>query len=248
MSKGRPFENLSVSACPGHHNITLDDQTTPRLASHSYIELALNFRDNTALRESMLRFDNSIRYGILLEILDALAADVAHRHVGYFKRLIVTASVEDMYATQLITPESNLRLHAYLTHVGRSSMEVRVDHITRDNDDNDTYIGTVNFIMVAKDPITRKAQGVPPLLSLNQNNTPNDITTGASSDADADGDMWLKYWSYVNNEGNARKEERKKRAKESLGVKPPRPDEVGLVHSLHLQVRTICTSKCTTLY
>ena len=58
---------------------TATADTSGHLASYSYIELLLNFSENEALRDSMMRFDKTIRYGLLLEVLDALAADVAHR-------------------------------------------------------------------------------------------------------------------------------------------------------------------------
>ena len=171
-------------------------------------------------------FDCSIRYGLLLEVLDALAGDVAHRHVGFNRRVVVTASVEGMQAARHIDVNHSLRLHAYITTVGRSSMEVAIDHITVHSDGSESKIGTVQFVMVAKDRETGKTSNVPPLLLGRHDECP-----------------WAKLVAQAHDDGEARKHARRQRALESLSIAPPKPSEVELVHALHIDAERLKREK-----
>jgi len=105
-----------------------------RRVDDSWLELILPFPDHASLRQSMVDVDgNTIRFGKMFEILDALAADVAYRHVctpgQHFKNeaaevTIVTACVDGMRNFSTISVDEELRLQGYLSFVGRSSMEV----------------------------------------------------------------------------------------------------------------------------
>ena len=134
-SRGSSFEDIAVSYCnPLLPMKSLSNQSLCyRRVEDSWLELILPLPDHGSLRESMVDIDGiTIRFGKLFEILDALAADVAYRHVcspeHYSQEAkqvtIVTACVDGMRNFSTIRVDQELRLQAYLAYVGTSSMEV----------------------------------------------------------------------------------------------------------------------------
>ena len=130
-SKGRSLENIGTGYCvsqpavmePGH-------AAGKRRTDDSWLEMVLPFAEQTRLRESMMLDDGkTIRYGKLFELLDALAADVAYRHVGGGRSselTIVTASVDGMKNFANINIVEDIKMQGYLTYAGKSSMEVSI--------------------------------------------------------------------------------------------------------------------------
>jgi len=113
------------------------DAEDRRRIDDSFLELVLPFSTDPTLRDSWLRSDGqSIRFGKLFELLDALAADVCYHHAGCEsytsenERYLVTASVDGVTASARIDPAKDLTLQAYLTYVGKSSMECTIDFIS----------------------------------------------------------------------------------------------------------------------
>lgn len=131
-------ENLAASVCyctplPQEGAATTIDGKQPiaKRIDDSWVEVLLPFSGDENLRHSLVKSDGiTMRYGKLFEILDGLAADVAIRHCSgndeVSKRTIgvVTASVSRMILLNPISLKNDLKMHAYLTYVGKSSMEV----------------------------------------------------------------------------------------------------------------------------
>lgn len=151
-SKGRSLENIGTGYCvsqpaviePGH-------PAGKRRTDDSWLEMVLPFAEQTKLRESMMLDDGkTIRYGKLFELLDALAADVAYRHVGGGRSselTIVTASVDGMKNFANINIVEDIKMQGYLTYAGKSSMEVsgrRKSHSLRYISDLTKYTHQMN--------------------------------------------------------------------------------------------------------
>jgi acyl-CoA hydrolase len=171
--RGRPMENIAVGYCIPQPIITVENPlpgylNTQRRVEDSWLEMILPFSDQSLLRDIFLAADgNSVRYGKLFEILDALAADVAYRHCGNstktgekHSQTVVTASVDGVKASANINVMHDLKLRSYLTYVGKSSMEVTIDMISVNHDGTEIIVGDTQFIMVARDPISGKSSKV----------------------------------------------------------------------------------------
>ena len=207
----------------------------------SYIELHLPFRTEKYLRDTMKRHDGSIRLGLLFEILDALAADVAHRHTGYFEKLIVTALVEQTKENKgYIDVRNDLILRAYVSHVGNSAIEVSIDQYIQDGegdggeDNHEKHIGCVEFIMVAKNIETEKAEKVP---------TIEICSDTRDEDEKLNNQPWLEEVSLRIIDGPDRMKERKTLSSESLSIKPPQWEEAAVMHSLYLKALSLKKEK-----
>ncbi len=132
-----------------------DDKIGKRRFDDSWIELTLPFSGDENLRNTLVKLDKrSLRYGKLFEILDGLAADVCYRHVGtdegWGGMPIVTASVDRMKIVSEISLMNDIKLQAYLTYVGRSSLEVTIDIISIKDSGEPVLVGNTQFIMVAR--------------------------------------------------------------------------------------------------
>lgn len=131
-----------------------EDKIGKRRFDDSWIELTLPFSGDENLRNTLVKLDGkSLRYGKLFEILDGLAGDVCYRHVGaeQWKGMsIVTASVDRMKVLSDISLLNDVKLQAYLTYVGRSSLEVTIDIISIKDSGEPVLVGNTQFIMVAR--------------------------------------------------------------------------------------------------
>ena len=238
-SRGRHMESIAVGYCSPSPPVTVTDpatnvSTTARRVDDSWLEIILPFSDQPTMRDMMVRADGqTIRYGKLFEILDALAADVAYRHIQTSKMdihnshispsslqlVVVTASVDGVRASANIDVNNDLKLQGYLTYVGKSSMEVTIDIIAGSNDGSERKIGDTQFIMVARDNATGSAAAVHGLHSM-------DVAQSARFES-----------------GKRRATGRKWRAATSLSIQPPQKDEVDLIHSLFLQSKSLKKEK-----
>lgn len=130
-SRGRSYENIGVGYCPSLPVASSDEYPQgARRMDDSWLEIVLPFSDQKDLRESMMRDDReTVTYGKLFELLDALAGDVGYRHCGgrSGSLTIVTASVDGMKNFANITIIHDMKLQGYITFVGKSSMEVSFD-------------------------------------------------------------------------------------------------------------------------
>lgn len=104
----------------------------------------------------------SVLGGTVLHWIDLAAAVTANRHC---RRPVVTAAIDDMAFLAPIQIGELALIHARLTLVDRSSMEIRVD-VESENlltgERRQTSTAFVTFVAI--DPVTRKPVTVPPLL------------------------------------------------------------------------------------
>ena len=99
--------------------------------------------------------------GQLLEWLDELAGIVARRHCG---GSVVTASIDRMDFKEGAKQGDMVCMRGYLTYVGNTSMEVRMDsYVENVSDGTRRLINTAFFVMVAVDENGSPAK-VPPLV------------------------------------------------------------------------------------
>ena len=92
--------------------------------------------------------------GRLLEWIDVVAGVVARRHC---QRNVTTAAIDNLQFRSPARVDSTLCLVGQLTHVGRTSMEVRVDSFVEDLQGNRTLINRAYLVMVALDEKERPA-------------------------------------------------------------------------------------------
>ncbi|KAJ1425166.1 HotDog domain-containing protein [Ochromonadaceae sp. CCMP2298] len=214
INSRRSYDNLAVGYSLQQPPLVDDEHPMGRRrVDDSWLELIIPFADQESLRENMCRADRkTVRYGRLFELLDALAGDVAYRHCGGRKGnlTIVTASVDGFCNFSSIDVLHNIKMQGYITYVGSSSMEVAIDIVQMCDDSRheQKVLAETKFIMVARDG--EKALKVPGLLLANEQ---------AKEIFDL---------------GAERACTRRVRAKQSLAVSPPRPEEVNLIHNLML--------------
>jgi len=105
--------------------------------SDSIVEVLLPFSTDIALREQYINFYGNLRMGKILEDLDACAGNVAHVHADDNNPktrplTIVTASVDSINLLDKLLPDRDMKMTGFVTYVGRTSMEVRVEVQSRD--------------------------------------------------------------------------------------------------------------------
>jgi acyl-CoA hydrolase len=104
----------------------------------------------------------SVLGGTVMHWVDLAAALVANRHS---RRPVVTAAFDEMAFLAPIQVGQVALLHARLTLVDRSSMEIRVDVQSEDTLTGERRrTGTAFVTFVALDPVTRRPTPVPPML------------------------------------------------------------------------------------
>jgi acyl-coenzyme A thioesterase 9 len=162
-----------------------DAEPVPKPASASHTAMTYDFADNPMLGEHYRNPYGSVRIGRVLEDLDALAGTIAFKHTrprAPKRLMLVTASVDRIELLQIAGTESNMVLSGSVAWVGRSSMVIRMtafsDAIKRGKGGGGSGGGGTNgggkgmpvpwleadFTFVARDPATRKAAPINPLL------------------------------------------------------------------------------------
>jgi len=220
-ARGQSVDNLEIAASYCNAQSALKENETDvfgkKRTDDSWLELYIPFSEHKSLRENMSKADGvNMRYGKLFEILDALASDVAYRHIGTelaSKIAIVTAGVDSLKANAEISLQDDLKLQGYLTYVGRSSMEVTIDMISVNASGDEISVGNTQFIMVARGD--KGAHPVPGLLITNEE-AKKAFTIGQQN-----------------------VEIRKQKAATDLSIQPPHSDEMNVVHALYLLSKRI---------
>jgi len=104
----------------------------------------------------------SVLGGTVMHWIDLAAAVVATRHS---RRPVVTAAIDEMSFHVPIQVGQLALLHARMTMVDTSSMEIRVDVDSEDLLSGERRHTSTAFVtFVALDPVTRRPTAVPPLL------------------------------------------------------------------------------------
>ncbi|XP_026423318.1 acyl-coenzyme A thioesterase 9, mitochondrial-like isoform X3 [Papaver somniferum] len=137
--------------------------------SQSRTSILYNFSSDYILREQYR--DPSIvgvRFGKLLEDLDALAGTISFKHCSDEDSttrplLLVTASVDKMVLRKPLRVDADLRIAGAVTWVGRSSIEIQLE-VTQPSQDSsrasEDVALTANFTFVARDSKTNKSAPV----------------------------------------------------------------------------------------
>jgi acyl-CoA hydrolase len=150
------LEALSAGPAPGY-SLAVRAVETSR-------ELILHLASDAALRRRFLVLNEplpgNLRFGVLLEALDRLAADTA---VDYARQAhpgakVVTAAVDEILVRHPADASRDLMCRARINHVGRSSMEVglRVEAA-----EGPVHFATCYFTMVARSGDGPDATSVP---------------------------------------------------------------------------------------
>lgn len=107
----------------------------------------------------------SVLGGTVMHWIDLAAAVVATRHS---RRPVVTAAIDEMSFHVPIQVGQLALLHARMTMVDHSSMEIRVDVDSEDLMSGERRHTSTAFVtFVALDPVTRRPTPVPPLELVN---------------------------------------------------------------------------------
>ena len=103
----------------------------------------------------------SVLGGTVMHWIDMAAAVSANRHC---RRPVVTAAIDEMSFLAPINVGQLALIHAQITLVDHSSMEVRVDVESEDLLSGERrHTSTAYVTFVALDPVTRRPTPVPPL-------------------------------------------------------------------------------------
>jgi acyl-CoA hydrolase len=104
----------------------------------------------------------SVLGGTVMHWIDLAAAVVANRHS---RRPVVTAAIDEMSFHAPIQVGQLALIHARITFVERSSMEVRVEVESEDALTGEKrHTSTAFLTFVALDPVTHRPVAVPPLI------------------------------------------------------------------------------------
>ena len=129
------------------HNIAIpdnasDEQPAERVVAESAVVRVLPFSSDPLLRAEYLSYTGRIRIGKLLENLDLAAGEVGYLHADPSRKntVMVTASCDRITLRGFLHPEKDMTLHGFVTYVGRSSMELRVERKSSQSSSRDpTY-------------------------------------------------------------------------------------------------------------
>lgn len=136
------------------------DMERPRPPSESNTKVCYPFSSDEFLKEAYRNPFGQVRFGKLLEDLDALAGNIAFAHVQDPNLTIVTASVDRIRLSTPPNLEINQELSGKVTYVGTSSMEIRMQ--CKETGADDPWLESY-FTFVATDPETKRPLPIPPL-------------------------------------------------------------------------------------
>jgi len=120
------------------------------------------FSEDHFLREAYGSPGGTMRFGKILEDLDALAGNIAFHHV-VGNPMLVTAAVDRIALRDIPRIEKDQRLSGQVTWVGNSSMEIRMQiHEVNESDSAGHWLEAY-FTFVAVDQQTKKPTKICPL-------------------------------------------------------------------------------------
>jgi acyl-coenzyme A thioesterase 9 len=180
--------NTDTGASSSEQSSSFEQSKLPlgKSPSDSRVEIAYPFTTDQLLLESYRNPWGQMRFGKMIEDLDALAGNIAFFHVDNSKSnnsnsstsehpVIVTASVDRIRLRQRPTMDSDQHLSGQVTWTGTSSMEISMQCTSADTAANGNGNGGNNggngqewlqayVTFVTLDPVTKKPTAIPPLL------------------------------------------------------------------------------------
>lgn len=150
--------NRLACSLDGKYKVT-SEKDVVRYPRHSEIKIKYPFHTDELLQESYKNPWGQMRFGKILEDLDALAGNIAFRHV-IGNPLIVTAAVDRIRLRNRPTIGKEQVLSGKVTWVGKSSMEIRMQCAHKDEDGVESEWLEAYFTFVARDPETNKATNI----------------------------------------------------------------------------------------
>lgn len=177
--------------------------------SDSFIELLLPFKDNSDLLDQYISIHGGLRFGKLMEDLDAMAASIAYRHCSDDEITLLTAAVDRIDLSKSFDScIFNVRMRGFVTFVGRSSMEVTIATDCEGLHEQWESAALAKFVFVARSPDGSKAITVPRLV----------IESETEKEIFSLGENRHKY--------------RLRKSEQSLFRSPPTEEESQLIHRL----------------
>lgn len=100
-----------------------------RTVDESFAEQILPFSSDKTLRADYLSYTGNIRIGKLLENMDIIAGKVSYLHADPTLQsvIMVTACCDRITLQKKFHSEKDVIVRGFPTHVGKSSMEIRVE-------------------------------------------------------------------------------------------------------------------------
>eukprot|EP00934_Nitzschia_sp_Nitz4_P009268 Nitzschia sp. Nitz4//scaffold337_size18511//15760//17064//NITZ4_008784-RA/size18511-processed-gene-0.4-mRNA-1//1//CDS//3329548322//9258//frame0 len=136
------------------------DVHSPRTPAQSETKVSYPFSSDEFLKETYKNPWGQIRFGKILEDLDALAGNIAFAHVRDPHTIIVTASVDKIQLQDMPSVQVDQHLSGKVSYVGTSSMEIQMHCV----DDTGNEWMKAYFTFVATDPETHRPQKICPLV------------------------------------------------------------------------------------
>ncbi|XP_064615404.1 acyl-coenzyme A thioesterase 9, mitochondrial-like [Liolophura sinensis] len=184
----------------------------------SYQEAIIPLTDDV-IKEKYINFYKGIRFGRILEDLDTFAVWIGYSHnrdpaKGSDQKSnlsIVTAFVDTIEVKHSrIQPDQDVKMSGHVTWAGKTSLEVTMQ-LEQMYQDTWKKILDAKFVMVARDPVAKRAAFVNPLKVIN----------------DEEKEIFEM--------GEQRKKKRQDQSTQSLLRTPPDAEERLLIHDLFLQ-------------
>lgn len=184
----------------------------------SFCEGYVRLGSDLKVRTKFMNIFGGVRFGRLLESMDVMAGFASYRHCCSHHAVdnpmgIVTALVDRIDMHEKIAIDRDVRLSAFVSWVGRSSMEVK---ITLDQEwpgkSSWTHLADATFVMVARSALTDRAHPVNGMVLSSDAREEKIFERGAES-----------------------RVRRQKMSQEALTRKPPTEEERFVIHDLFLQ-------------
>ncbi|KAL3928120.1 MAG: hypothetical protein SGBAC_012781 [Bacillariaceae sp.] len=142
---------------------------TPSSPRDSLLECTYPLASNEILRYSVTDFSHwsAFRLGKFYELVDALTADVAYRHVSSGEEEVVLVTAGHYHSRKYARTDlyKDVKLRSYVTQMGKSSLEVRTDAWQEEK-----LVNVCHTIMVGLDPqsmkvLSKVGKALPPLVA-----------------------------------------------------------------------------------
>ena len=124
--------------------------------STSFIQVQYPFSTNEELASNFVSVDKvNVRFGLILNEMDALATDVGYKYVRTRKAgvrdnfRIVSAVVDRMDFFSKIKANQDFKMNGYVMYVAKSSLVVGIDFYSKKND-NWEFLGNASYILAAR--------------------------------------------------------------------------------------------------